>query len=137
MSCLTAMKKKRAEHAARDAIRARESQRLQEDIKRFLKEHGPTDFAKLVQGLQTTTGRLSLAGRALQDSGAIHRYRAYQGRDSRRIWSLEPQPPREPKPRSEARKPDIGMDSEHLQWIEKYQRRAELRRQGKMLWATT
>lgn len=131
------MTDKATKRTARDLRRAADHQRLCDEIQQFLREHGPTDFAALLAALKTTTGRLSQAGRTLQDSGAIHRYRAYPGRDSRRVWSLEPQPPREPKPRSEARKPDIGMDSEHMQWMEKYQRRAELRRQGKMQWATT
>lgn len=114
--------------SAGEMRRAEDHRRLCADVLKFLREHGPTDFAALVQGLQATTGRLSQAGRTLQDSGAIHRYRAYPGRDSRRVWSLEPPAPRAKKS-SKPRKPDIGMDAEHLQWMETYRKKAEIRSQ--------
>lgn len=115
--------------SAGEMSRAADHRRLCADVLKFLQEHGPTDFAALVHGLQTTTGRLSQAGRTLQDSGAIYRYRAYPGRDSRRIWSLNPQPMREQKSQSKPRTPGIGMDAEHLQWMETYRQKAEIRRQ--------
>lgn len=114
--------------SARETRRSEDHRRLCDAIQQFLREHGPTDFAALVHGLKTTTGRLSQAGRTLQDSGAIYRYRACPGRDSRRIWSLELPAPREKKS-SGSRKPDIGMDAEHLQWMETYRQKAEIRRQ--------
>ena len=115
--------------SAREMRKAADYRRLCDAIQQFLREHGPTDFAILVTAMKTTTGRLSQAGRTLQDSGAIHRYRACPGRDSRRIWSLEPQPMREQKSQSKPRNPGIGMDAEHPQWMETYRKKAELRRQ--------
>lgn len=115
--------------SARETRRAADNRRLCDAVLQFLREHGPTDFVALVAAMKTTTGRLSQAGRTLQDSGAIHRYRACPGRDSHRIWSLEPQPMREQKSQSKPRNPGIGMDVEHLQWMETYRKKAELRRQ--------
>lgn len=98
--------------------------RLCAAVPHYLGERGPTDFAALAQALRATVGRLSMAGKVLEAAGAIHRYRICPGRDSRRIWSLEPRPEAKPPPRPESRNPDIGMDPEHLAWMERQRRKA-------------
>lgn len=108
----------------RRAFSIAEMTRLCAAVPRYLDEHGPTDFAVLVKALGATVGRLSMAGKALAERGIIHRYRAYPGRDSRRMWSLEPRPEVTPRPRPETRNPDIGMDPEHLAWMERQRRKA-------------
>lgn len=119
-------KKKRA--AQRKAWKEKEISRLAAEVPRFLQEKGPTEFNVLLNELETTIGRLSQVGRMLEESGVIHRYRICPGRDSRRIWSLEPKPPIEPKPIGETRRPGIGMEPEDLAWMEQQQKNAAERK---------
>lgn len=122
---MTKDEEKRKRRAAQNRARTeKEISRLTRKIPAFLKENGPTEFATLLDALETTIGRLSKVGRMLEESGVIHRYRAYPGRDSRRMWSLDHSPEIEPKPRNEAKRPEIGMEPEDLAWMEQQQKNA-------------
>ena len=123
MGNLTAMKSSAEKTAIRAEKRrakaAAEMTRLLQDIPRFLSEHGPTEFVEIARALNATTGRLSMAGKELADRGIIHRYRICPGRDSRRVWSLQPQPEIETKPRAEYLKSMNNIEREDLEWMER------------------
>ena len=128
MRCLTAKPRMRADKRARDKIRESESRRLREEVPRFLREHGPTEFSTLAEALHATRGRLAMAGRVMEERGEIHRYRISQSRDSRRMWSITPPPKREPKPVRTVKRAEIGTDPEDLAWMERQRRNAEERK---------
>lgn len=106
----------------------KEINRLTREAPAFLKENGPTGFTTLLDALKTTIGRLSKAGQILEESGVIHRYSAYPGMDSRRVWSLDKRPTIEPKQKKEAKRLKIGMEPEDLAWMEQQQKNAAERK---------
>lgn len=128
MRRLTPEKRAWVNKAARDKIRESENRRLKEEIPRFLLEHGPTEFAELTEALHSTRGRMVMAGKELESSGEIYRYRICPNRDSRRIWSITAPPKREPRPVRPVKMVEIGMDPEDLAWMENQRRSAEERK---------
>lgn len=108
--------------------RRADSELLERWVLEYLRQYGPTFYADLAVELNTGLGRMQVVAHRLKQQGILYVYPHKPGRDSRKVWSLEPKPIAEVKHKSARKGCDNWIEQEDIEWMKYWSQPRDVRR---------